>query len=175
MNFLKATHLDRLWSWTKTAAKITTIGFGLLGVAVAGTQIESFVRTKSMGFRTDQNNAVHKRLGEVYAHLGDNVPLTRVATGSVLYIHNKYIKTQTCYGFTSNVFWDMETHVVYHYSMFTNWFAEGAYEANEMFVIPDYMPAGHYHIIKKTVSICNGQENYTTNYDIVVDFYKPKK
>lgn len=166
----------KLWtSWGKGTAKAVVVGMVLLAVAVGGTLIGNYARDKSIDYRTDASTEVHKRLGDVYAHLGDGVHVTRAPIGSVLYVHNKYIKTETCQGFTSNVFWDMETHVVHHYSMFTNWFAAGTYEADEMFVIPTYMPPGHYHIIKKTVSICNGQEHYTTNYDIVVEFYKPKK
>ncbi|RYF05798.1 MAG: hypothetical protein EOO77_27985 [Oxalobacteraceae bacterium] len=149
----------------------------VLGV-IAGTgacvYLSDILAQKSVNYRTDASNEIHKVLGEVYAHLGNGEHVTKVEIGSLLFIHNKYIKTETCHGYTSNVFWDKKSHVVHHYSMFTNWFAAGEYEADEIFIIPTYMPEGSYHIVKKTVSICNGREHYTTNYDIVVDFVAPK-
>lgn len=145
-------------------------------MALVGTWLTEYLQKKSVNYRTEASTEVHKVLGDVYAHLGDsNARVTRAPIGGIIFIHNKYIKTETCHGFTSNVFWDKESHVVHHYSMFTNWFAEGTYEADEIFIIPSYLPPGKYNILKKTVSICNGREHYTINYDIVVEFYDPKK
>jgi hypothetical protein len=146
-----------------------------IAVAAAGVFIGDYAEKKSINYRTDASTEIHKVLGDVYAHNGDGKKVSRAAVGTILFVHNKYIKTETCHGFTSNVFWDHESHVVHHYSMFTNWFAEGEYEADEMFVIPDYLPPGKYHIVKKTVSFCSGKEHYTLNYDIMVEFYKPEK
>ncbi|RYE96187.1 MAG: hypothetical protein EOO77_41450, partial [Oxalobacteraceae bacterium] len=132
-----------LWKRLLVYAGIT------LGIALATIVcvfLADYMQQKSINYRTDASTEIHKVLGEVYAHTGDRVHVNRVAIGSLLFIHNKYIKTETCQGFTSNVFWDFDTHVVHHYSMFTNWFDAGEYEADEMFLIPTYMPPGKYHV-----------------------------
>lgn len=154
---------------------LTKIAIGLLCIvaALAGVWIANVAERESVNFRTDSSTEVHKVLGDVYAHMGDNVRIGRAPIDSIVYIHNKYIKTETCHGFTSNVFWGLDNHVVHHYSMFTNWFAAGTYEADEAFIIPKWLPTGRYRMIKKTVSICNGKEHYTVNYDLVIEFYDP--
>jgi hypothetical protein len=127
---------------------------------------------KSVNYRTDASTEIHKVLGDVYVHTGDGKKTNRIALGSMMFIHNKYIKTETCHGFTSNVFWGIDNKVTVHYSMFTNWFSEGEYEADEMFEINPKIPPGRYNVIKKTVSFCNGKEHYTTNYKVEVEFFK---
>jgi hypothetical protein len=145
----------------------------MVAVAVGGVLVTDFAEKKSVNYRTDASTEIHKVLGDVYVHLGDGTRTNRVPVGGLMYIHNKYIKTETCHGFTSNVFWGIENKVVVHYSMFTNWFSEGEYEADEMFEIHPEIPPGRYNVIKKTVSFCNGKEHYTTNYKVEVEFFKP--
>lgn len=143
-------------------------------VAVIGIYVGDVAQKKSVDFRTDAETEVHRVLGESYIHLGDDKPVKAVPIGKVFYVHTKYIKTETCSAHVSNVFWDFDSHIVFHYSMFTNWFKAGTYEANEAFPVPDYIPEGNYHVIKKTVSNCNGREHYSVNFDLVVRFYRPK-
>ncbi|RYD67055.1 MAG: hypothetical protein EOP83_03620 [Verrucomicrobiaceae bacterium] len=156
---------------------LVTVGMLCLMVAVAvvGVLVTDLAEKKSVNYRTDSSTEIHKVLGDVYVHTGDGQRTTRIPLGTMMYIHNKYIKTDTCHGFTSNVFWGIDNKVVVHYSMFTNWFAAGEYEADEMFEISKDIPPGRYNVIKKTVSICNGKEHYTTNYKIEVEFFNDAK
>lgn len=164
----KKTLMQRLTLWAG-------VGGLCLAAAFGGIYLSTFAEKASIDYRTDVSTEVHRVQGEVYVHLGDHKPVTRVPLGGNIYIHNVYIKTETCHGFTSNVFWGVDNHVVVHYSMFTNWFKAGHYEAEELYKIPTDLPPGLYKITKKTVSICNGREHYTTNFDIVAEFYKPTK
>lgn len=143
-------------------------------VAVLGIKVGDVAQQAGIDSRTDAATEVHRVLGDTYVHLGDGKPVNAVPIGKVFYVHTKYIKTETCSAHVSNVFWDYDTHIVFHYSMFTNWFKAGTYEANEAFPVPDYIPEGNYHVVKKTVSNCNGQEHYSVNFDVVVRFYRPK-
>lgn len=143
-------------------------------VAVVGVNFTDFAERASINYRTDVSTEVHRMQGEAYVHLGDGKAVAQVPLGAHMYIHNVYIKTETCHGFTSNVFWGIDNHVVVHYSMFTNWFYAGKYEAEELFTVPDYIPPGRYKIVKRTVSFCNGREHYTTNYEVVVEFTRLK-
>lgn len=146
----------------------------MLVVAVTGLLLADIAEKKSVNYRTDASTEIHKVLGDVYVHTGDGKKTNRIPLGSMMFIHNKYIKTETCHGFTSNVFWGIDNNVTVHYSMFTNWFSEGEYEADEMFEINPKIPPGRYNVIKKTVSFCNGREHYTTNYKVEVEFIDPK-
>jgi hypothetical protein len=155
----------------KAAINVGLIGL-LIGVATGGVVFTDLLEKKSVNYRTDASTEIHKVLGDVYVHTGDGKKTNRIALGSMMFIHNKYIKTETCHGFTSNVFWGIDNKVTVHYSMFTNWFSEGEYEADEMFEINPKIPPGRYNVIKKTVSFCNGKEHYTTNYKVEVEFFK---
>lgn len=159
-------------AWKRVAL---VAGFVILFAAMApiGVIVGDYASKTSIDFRTDESTEVHKKLGEAYVHMGDNQPVSRAPLGSHIFVHNKYIKTETCHGFTSNVFWGIDNNVVVHYSMFTNWFRAGTYEANEVFTVPDYIPPGRYKVTKKTVSICNGKEHYTTNFELLIEFYRP--
>lgn len=84
-------------------------------------------------------------------------------------MNNKYIKSETCHVFVTNLLINKTTRVAHHYSMFINWFNAGRYEADEYFEMPENLPPGHYNLIKKTVSFCNGYEHYSTNYDLELD------
>ncbi|RYD60252.1 MAG: hypothetical protein EOP84_37215 [Verrucomicrobiaceae bacterium] len=144
----------------------------VIGVAVAGVYVANFAEKVSIDYRTDASTEVHKVEGNPYVHLGDKKPVKRVKIGTLMYIHNNYIKTEMCSVQVSTVFWDYDTHVVHHYSAFVNWFKPGTFEADEMYPIPEYMPPGNYHVVKKSISMCNGKEHYSVNFDVLVELYK---
>jgi hypothetical protein len=158
--------------WRRVMAYAGAAGF-ICAIPFVGIHLSDYAHEKSIDIRTDASTEVHKRLGDAYAHLGDGNKVDRAPLGGVIYVHNNYIKTETCSSFTSTVFWDKTSHVVHHYSMFTNWFQPGTYEADEVYVIPPYLKPGTYNITKKTVSKCSDREYYTVNFDIKVTFYKP--
>jgi hypothetical protein len=102
--------------------------------------------------------------------MGDEKQVTKVKLGDTFFVHNNYIKTETCHVAVSNVYWGVGTNISHHYSMFTNWFAAGSFTANEVFVASPNLPPGVYRIVKKTVSFCNGKEHYSLNFDVPVEF-----
>lgn len=157
-------------TWYDHTKTFLAVGFLALLAAVLGVYIADYAERTSINYRTSEATEVHKVLGEPYIHLGDNKPVGRVKLGQTFYVHNNYIKTETCHVFVSNVYWGVERPIAHHYSMFTNWFNAGTVEADEVFVASDNLPAGKYRIVKKTISFCNGKEHYSLNFDVPVEF-----
>lgn len=145
-------------------------GVAILAMALVGVYTGNILDRKSIDYRTNEATEVHRNLSEPFIHLGDNKPVTQVNLGQTFFVHNKYVKMDTCHVFVSNVYWGVENHIAHHYSMFTNWFFAGTVEANEVFVASPNLPPGRYRIVKKTVSFCSGKEHYSTNFDIPVEF-----
>ncbi len=121
------------------------------------------------------SDAAHKALATPYIHLGDHVKVTTVYAGEIFYVWNNYVKPETCRVTVTNLFVDKKNKVILHQSVFANWFPEGTYEFNEIFHVPEWMPPGHYNVIKKSVSWCNNLETYTTNFDIEIDIAAARK
>ncbi len=133
-----------------------------------------FFVEKSRDHRTNEATETHRVLGNPYVHMGDRVAVTQVPLGSTFFVHNRYIKTDTCHVNVSNVYWGLSVNAVHHYSMFVNWFHAGSFEADEMFVATPTLPPGRYKIVKTSVSFCNGREHYSTNFSVEVEFVKPE-
>lgn len=156
----------------KSALRQTLSAVGMVFVACAALIGVRYMTDASQSYRSHISDAAHKRIGEAYVHLGDNVPVKVAHPGQVIYVWNKYVKPATCHTTVTNLLIDKQKKVVHHYSMFANWFNEGTYEFNEIFHIPEWMPEGHYNLVKKSVSTCNGDVTYTTNFDIEFDIKK---
>lgn len=149
---------------------IRTIAVILLVIAVAtglvyiGKGLQD-ANVKRLG---EESTQVHHRIGNAYIHVGDanHTPVTKLHNGEVFYVYNKYIKDRLCHVHVTNLMVDKEAKIAHHYSMFVNWFDAGTYEFNELFVVPEFLPPGHYTLTKKSTNFCGSEVFYTTHYSL---------
>lgn len=155
------------WIVGCTAAVIVAAGVGI------GTRALSRLDSD---LRSSASTEVHKVLGNPYIWTDNpNTPVDTVYRGEVFYVHNQYIRPETCHVMVTNLWIDTKDKIAHHHSIFSNWFPQGTYELNEYFEVPAKLPIGKWNIIKKTVNFCNGQVYYTTNYNIEVTIADPIK
>lgn len=128
-----------------------------------------YLQNTNIKLLSAESTEAHKLISVPFVHLGDKTPVTSVNRGQVFYVHNKYIKGRTCHVNVTNLLIDKRNKIAHHYSMFTNWFEAGTYEFNELFVMPEQIPPGHYNLIKKSTSFCGSQVFYTLNFDVEID------
>jgi hypothetical protein len=138
----------------------------IFAVALVGFQLISDQANEVTGRVSD---AAHKNVSPPYIHNGNNKPLLVAHPDEVIYVWNSYIRPSTCNITGVTLFTNPETKVIYLYSTFANWYVEGAYEFNEMFHIPTWMPPGHYHIVKKTINTCGSDMTHAINFDVEFD------
>nr|WP_042675304.1 hypothetical protein [Methylobacterium sp. B34] len=112
---------------------------------------------------------VHQIIGNPYIHMGDGKPNNRAHPGDLIYVHNKYIKSQRCHVQVANLLINTKNDDVMHFSTFQNWFGTGTFTANEMFALPDWLPPGTYRVVKKSTSFCGDRVFYFTNFDVILE------
>ncbi len=72
-----------------------------------------------------QETTVHQVIGNPYIHHGDGKGNATAKPGELIYVHNKYIKTERCHVQVANLLINTSNDDVLHFSTFINWFPAG--------------------------------------------------
>lgn len=112
---------------------------------------------------------VHQIIGKPYVHKGNPAKPNNVARpGDLVFVHNKYVKSERCHVQVANFLINAENDYVLHHSQFLNWFPAGKFTANEMIKLPNWLPKGKYRLLKKSTSFCGDQVYYFINFDVLL-------
>ncbi|GAA0247087.1 hypothetical protein LNAOJCKE_0430 [Methylorubrum aminovorans] len=117
---------------------------------------------------TTKEQHVHQVIGQPFIHHGDKVENTTAQPGDLIFVHNKYIRTERCSMAVANLLINPETNDVHHWSTFQNWLPAGTFTADEMFKIPEWMPPATYRLVKRTTATCDGKTVYFVNFDLML-------
>lgn len=122
---------------------------------------------------SSKEQKVHQIIGQPYIHKGDKVENNIAHPGELIYVHNKYIRTDRCEMRVANLLINPLTNDVHHFSTFANWLAAGTFTADEMFVIPEWFPPATYRLVKRTTAVCSDRTVFFINFDLLVEI-RPK-
>lgn len=124
--------------------------------------------TRSTEQLTKDSDVAHMIIGKPLVHLGDHKPVTQLYIGESFYVWNRFDKPVSCRISGSTWFIDKVNKIDFNVNTYSSWHNAGVYEYNNLLVVDSNLPPGQYHIVKKSVSWCNGFVTYVTNYDIPV-------
>lgn len=151
---------------------IKTVEATVLSLLVAGAilTVGDFMQRHHILMAEREEERVHQVVGNPYIHHGDKVPNNVARPGDLIYVNNKYIRTQRCSMRVANLLMNRENDRVHHWTTFNNWLGSGTWVADEMFVIPKWLPPGNYFVVKKTVAECDdGKRYYFVNFDLSIE------
>ncbi|TNC10830.1 hypothetical protein FF100_22020 [Methylobacterium terricola] len=137
---------------------------GLVAFVLAGTQ---WLNTHHQEQVEKRDAYVHQVVGKPYIHAGNKAkPITTARRGDLIYVHNEYIRTERCEMRVANLLIGKDSNAVHHWTTFNNWLDKGTWVADEIFVLPKFMPPGPYRIVKKTVAKCGDETYFFVNFDV---------
>lgn len=121
--------------------------------------------------RTGRHTSVSTITGPAYLHNGDNKPMRygRVRQGDMFEIHSELTRSDACIIDSSTALLGLNNKEFYLFSSFTSWNSTGPNDRNEINFMPEKMPLGHYHVVKKTVSHCSGVDYFTISFDVPLE------
>lgn len=154
--------IRHLFDILRTAAILV---IGVAATAYVYTWWGSFVDR----LETSKEQHVHQVIGQPYIHHGDKIENNVARPGDLIFVHNKYIRTERCSMAVANLLINPQTNDVHHFTTFANWLAAGTFTADEMFKIPDWMPPATYRLVKRTTATCDGKTVYFVNFDLIIE------
>lgn len=147
---------------TNNLRTIATFGVLTAGLLFGYSWLDDHYRTTVESRET----TIHQIVGNPYLHHGDGKPNATAKPGDLIYVHNKYIKSERCHVQVANLLINRQTDDVLHFSTFQNWFPSGTFTANEMFKLPEWLPEGTYRLMKRSTSFCGDKVYYFVNFDL---------
>jgi hypothetical protein len=118
---------------------------------------------------SSKEQRIHQIIGQPYIHKGDKVANNVAKQGELIFVHNKYIRTDRCEMRVANLLINPLTNDVHHWSTFANWLNAGTFTADEMYKIPDWMPPATYRLVKRTTAVCSDRTVFFVNFDLIVE------